>query len=133
MKTKLFSAVLIIMCLTLTSLDVLAQKYAKVTIYTNTQQDVSGTLRRRNIDNSSWDWSMNFSFYSYEGQTVDGGYMYQRWIQLENWSFPDPVGYNYYLQEVVYSEQRNTGTYSPQTWPTYVYFTGIDFRDQGGQ
>jgi hypothetical protein len=109
-----------------------ANPYAKVTIYTDSQQNVDGYLKLFNCTYESYDWNMNFHFDPSEGQAVDGGYMYQKWVPLTGFGFPYPVGELYYLEETAYGRVVESSSYSPQQWPQYLVLPAIDFRTQGG-
>lgn len=110
--------------------------YAKVTVYTNTRQDVVGMLYLHELlPAQSFPWSMYFSIDASEGQTVDGGYMYQKWLLLTNFNFPYPVGTLYDMDETVYGQTvESRSSYAPSNWPVYLNnLPGIDFRSQGGE
>lgn len=133
MKTKLFSQILVALCLALACFNVSAQAYARVTIYTQSQQNVSGTLKLFNIEYESYDWTGQFYFNANEGQTVDGGYMYQKWVLLENFGFPYPVGELYYMEIYCGSKHGYSNTYDEDDWPQYLdSLESLDFRSQGG-
>jgi hypothetical protein len=109
--------------------------YARVTVYTNTQQDVAGMryLHKLLPTPASYPWSLYFSFSANEGQTVDGGYMYQKWVLLENFGFPYPAGTLYDLDMTVSGRTVESDSYPPDKWPSYLNtLPGIDFRSQGG-
>jgi hypothetical protein len=102
---RLFQTTLLIACFAvLAGMQAKAQSaYAKVTVYTNTRQDVVGMLYQHKLapTNTYTSWSLYFSFNANEGQTVDGGYMYQKWVLLVNYGFPYPAGTLYDLDEIV--------------------------------
>jgi|GEM_PF-1751014 len=130
MKTILLSSILITWFLAVTNLHAVADPaYAKVTIYTNSRQNVVGYLKLFNIDYETYDWSMQFYFDDSEGQAVDGGYIYQKWVLLSGFSFPYPVGDAYYMEVSAYGRIRESNVYAPQNWPEYLELPSIDFRD----
>ncbi|MDP1621379.1 MAG: hypothetical protein Q8M08_03480 [Bacteroidales bacterium] len=133
MKRIFFTTILIACFVAIAGMQGIAQtSYAKVTVYTNSQQYVYGTLQLDRLQPTYANiWSMPFSFQADEGQIVDGGYMYQRWILL---AYPIPqTGTLYELVETAYGQSVNSRSYAPLDWPLYVILPGNDFRSQGGQ
>ena len=106
--------------------------YAKVTVYTNSQQAVNGTLALLETSpNPHTIWSMNFHFDANEGQTVDGGYMYQGWFLL---AYSIPNNSNYYkLVATAYGVSAESSSCEGSRWPVYLTLPAIDLRSQGGQ
>jgi hypothetical protein len=131
---RIFQTTLLIACvLVISGMQSFAQNpYAKVTVYTNSQQYVYGTLELRETSQNQLIWSMNFHFESNEGQTVDGGYMYQGWFLL---AYSIPNNSNYYkLVATAYGVSVSSPSYEGEKWPFYLTtLPAIDFRSQGGQ
>lgn len=133
---RIISTTILIVCLSIAIIQGNAQNYARVTVYTNTQQDVVGMLYQHKLapENTYTTWSLYFSFTANEGQTVDEGYMYQKWVLLEGFGFFTPVGTLYDLDAIVSGRKVESHSYSPQDWPTYLSsLPGIDFRGQDGE
>lgn len=107
--------------------------YAKVTVYTNSLQAVNGTLALAETSpNPQPIWSMNFHFDIDEGQTIDGGYMYQKWFLLD-YSIPNNSNY-YKLIATAYGVSTQSPSYEGNRWPFYLTtLPAIDLRNQGGQ
>jgi hypothetical protein len=134
MKRIFFTTILIACFVAIAGIHGNAQtSYAKVTVYTNTQQYVYGTLDLVRLLPTPVApiWSMSFSFQANEGQIVDGGYMYQKWILLA-YQIPQ-TGTLYELVETAYGQSVNSHSYAPLDWPLYVVLPGNDFRGQGGK
>jgi hypothetical protein len=135
---RIFQISLLIACfVAITGMQSQAQSaYAKVTVYTNTRQDVVGMLYQHKLApvNTYTSWSQYFSFSANEGQTVDGGYMYQKWVLLAGYGFFIPVGTLYDLDASVSGVTVHSDSYAPDRWPEYLNtLPGIDFRSQGGE
>jgi hypothetical protein len=106
--------------------------YAKVTVYTNSQQAVNGTLALLETSpDPGTIWSMYFHFDANEGQTVDGGYMYQKWVLLA-YSIPNSSNY-YKLVATAYGVSQESDPCQGSRWPVYLTLPAIDLRSQGGQ
>jgi hypothetical protein len=130
---RIFQTTLLIACFAATSIYGKAQtSYAKITVYTNSQQYVTGTLSLEQLQPSYAPvWSMSFSFSAIEGQIVDGGYMYQKWILLAH-GIPQ-TGTLYRLVETAYGQNVFSESYDPLHWPLYVWLPGNDFRGHDGE
>ena len=134
MKRIILTTILIACFVVIAGTQGFAQNpYAKVTVYTNLRQDVYGTLA---LFETSPDpglvWSMNFYFDAEEGQTVDGGYMYQKWVLL-SYSIPNNSDY-YQLVAAAYGVSVYSPSYEGNKWPFYLTtLPAIDLRSQGGQ
>jgi hypothetical protein len=135
MKKILLSSILVICFVAVTSIHVSAQQpaFAKVTVYTDSRQNVGGYLYLNNLTYSISNWNMSFHFNPNEGQAVDGGYMYQKWVLLTGFGFFIPVGDLYEMEIDVNLVAKYSDTYAPDRWPQYLQLPGIDFRSQGGQ
>ena len=131
MKRIILTTILIACFVVIAGTQCFAQNpYAKVTVYTNLRQDVYGTLA---LFETSPDpglvWSMNFDFDAEDGQTVDGGYMYQKWVLLA-YSIPNNSDY-YVLRVAAYGVSHLSASCQGSSWPIYLTLHDIDLRSQG--
>jgi hypothetical protein len=133
MKRIISTTILIACFFAIASIHGNAQNpYAKVTVYTNSQQAVNGTLALLETSPDPHPiWSMYFHFDANEGQTVDGGYMYQKWVLLA-YSIPNNSDY-YKLVATAYGETAESSPCAGDSWPVYLTLSAINLRSQGEQ
>jgi hypothetical protein len=135
MKKILLSAILVAFFISITSFRVHAQTqyYVQVTIYYNSRQYVQVYLWQMNSSTRQpTGYTQDYLFNPSEGQAVDGGYIYQKWILLSNYWWPMGVS-SCFMRAFLNDQRVDSGNYTYNDWPYNLAMTAIDKRYVPGQ